>query len=112
MDSIIRGGTNINPYEIDSMLRTQPAVMDVCVVGRPDPELGEVPGAFIVGDLTQEGLDRFLTERGLARYKGPERIHRLDEPPPSGPGRVNRTVLRQLAARTYAQQHATVRGAP
>ncbi len=96
-DIIIRGGTNINPYEIESMLRAHPAVMDVCVVGRPDPELGEVPVAFIVGDLTQDELDRFLTERGLARYKWPERIHRLDELPLSGPGKVNRKVLSEHA---------------
>jgi acyl-CoA synthetase (AMP-forming)/AMP-acid ligase II len=96
-DIIIRGGTNINPYEIESMLRAHPAVTDVCVVGRPDPELGEVPVAFVVGDLTQEELDRFLTERGLARYKWPERIHRLDELPLSGPGKVNRKVLSEHA---------------
>jgi acyl-CoA synthetase (AMP-forming)/AMP-acid ligase II len=96
-DIIIRGGTNINPYEIESMLRAHPAVMDVCVVGRPDPELGEVPVAFVVGDLTQEELDRFLKERGLARYKWPARIHRLNELPLSGPGKVNRKVLRENA---------------
>jgi len=96
-DIIIRGGANINPYEIESMLRTHPAVTDVCVVGRPDPELGEVPVAFIVGDLTQEELDRFLTERGLARYKWPDRIHRLDELPLSGPGKVDRKVLSEHA---------------
>ncbi len=96
-DIIIRGGANINPYEIESMLRTHPAVVDVCVVARPDPELGEVPVAFIVGDLTQEELDRFLTARGLARYKWPERIHRLEELPLSGPGKVNRKVLSEHA---------------
>jgi len=96
-DIIIRGGTNINPYEIESMLRAHPAVTDVCVVGRPDPELGEVPVAFVVGNLTHEELDRFLTERGLARYKWPERIHRLDELPLSGPGKVNRNVLSEHA---------------
>ncbi len=96
-DIIIRGGTNINPYEIESMLRAHPAVKDVCVVGRPDPELGEVPVAFVVGDLTQEELDRFLDERGLARYKWPERIHRLDELPLSGPGKVNRKMLSEHA---------------
>jgi acyl-CoA synthetase (AMP-forming)/AMP-acid ligase II len=96
-DIIIRGGTNINPYEIESMLRAHPAVVDVCVVGRPDPELGEVPVAFVVGDLTQEELDRFLKERGLARYKWPETIHRLDELPLSGPGKVNRKMLSENA---------------
>jgi acyl-CoA synthetase (AMP-forming)/AMP-acid ligase II len=96
-DIIIRGGTNINPYEVESMLRSHPAVIDVCVVGRPDPELGEVPVAFVVGDLTQEELDRFLDDRGLARYKWPERIHRLDELPLSGPGKVNRKMLSEHA---------------
>ncbi len=96
-DIIIRGGTNINPYEIESMVRAHPAVMDVCVVGRPDPELGEVPVAFVVGELTQEELDRFLKERGLARYKWPARIHRLEELPLSGPGKVNRKMLSENA---------------
>jgi acyl-CoA synthetase (AMP-forming)/AMP-acid ligase II len=96
-DIIIRGGTNINPYEVESMLRAHPAVIDVCVVGRPDPELGEVPVAFVVGDLTQEELDRFLNERGLARYKWPERVHRLEALPLSGPGKVNRRMLSENA---------------
>ncbi|HEX9098314.1 MAG TPA: class I adenylate-forming enzyme family protein [Candidatus Dormibacteraeota bacterium] len=96
-DIIIRGGTNINPYEVESMMRALPAVRDVCVVGRPDPELGEVPVAFVVGDLTQEGLDRFLKERGLARYKWPVAIHRLGELPLSGPGKVNRKMLSEHA---------------
>jgi long-chain acyl-CoA synthetase len=96
-DIIIRGGTNINPYEVESMLRAHPAVIDVCVVGRPDPDLGEVPVAFVVGELTQEELDRFLNERGLARYKWPESIHRLDELPLSGPGKVNRKMLSENA---------------
>jgi long-chain acyl-CoA synthetase len=96
-DIIIRGGTNINPYEIESMLRAHPAVLDVCVVGRPDPELGEVPVAFVVGDLPQGELDRFLNERGLARYKWPERIFRLAELPLSGPGKVNRKILSEHA---------------
>jgi non-ribosomal peptide synthetase component E (peptide arylation enzyme) len=72
-------------------------VIDVCVVGRPDPELGEVPVAFVVGDLTQEELDRFLNERGLARYKWPERVHRLEALPLSGPGKVNRRMLSENA---------------
>ncbi len=96
-DIIIRGGTNINPYEVESILRTHPAVIDVCVVGRPDPDLGEIPVAFVVGDLAQEELDRFLKERGLARYKWPERILRLDELPLSGPGKVNRKMLSEHA---------------
>ena len=96
-DIIIRGGTNINPYEVESMLRMHPAVRDACVVGRPHPELGEVPVAFIVGAAKKEELDLFLSDRGLARYKWPVAVHILDELPLSGPGKVNRKSLREMA---------------
>jgi acyl-CoA synthetase (AMP-forming)/AMP-acid ligase II len=96
-DIIIRGGTNINPYEVESMLRMHPAVRDACVVGRPHPELGEVPVAFVVGQVDKAELDRFLGERGLARYKWPEAVHVVVELPLSGPGKVNRKSLREMA---------------
>jgi len=96
-DIIIRGGSNINPYEVESMLRAHPTVVDVCVVARPDGELGEVPVAFVVGELTQEQLATFLAARGLARYKWPESVIRVDELPLSGPGKVNRKALREHA---------------
>jgi acyl-CoA synthetase (AMP-forming)/AMP-acid ligase II len=96
-DIIIRGGTNINPYEVESMLRMHPAVLDACVVGRPHTELGEVPVAFIVGDAGKDELDRFLGEQGLAHYKWPEAVYNLDELPLSGPGKVNRKALREDA---------------
>jgi len=96
-DIIIRGGTNINPYEVESMLRMHPAVLDACVVGRPDVELGEVPVAFIVGDADKDELDRFLEDRGLAHYKWPAAVYSVGELPLSGPGKVNRNALREDA---------------
>jgi acyl-CoA synthetase (AMP-forming)/AMP-acid ligase II len=98
-DIVIRGGTNINPYEVESMLRKHPAVVDACVVGRPHPELGEVPVAFVVArdPLTKGEVDRFLDEGGLAHYKWPESIEIVKELPLSGPGKVNRKALREMA---------------
>ncbi|TMF93505.1 MAG: acyl--CoA ligase [Chloroflexi bacterium] len=100
-DIIIRGGTNINPYEVESILRTHPGIADACVVARPDPELGELPVAFLVTrngfELNREDLVAFLKEKGLARYKWPDAVHRLDELPLSGPGKVNRKALREDA---------------
>jgi len=96
-DIIIRGGMNINPHEVESIVRAHPGVVDVCVVGRPHPDLGEVPVAFVVGELTQRDLERFLEQRGLAGYKWPEEVHLLDELPLSGPGKVNRKVLSEHA---------------
>jgi len=98
-DIIIRGGTNINPYEVESMLRAHPAVVDACVVGRADPELGEVAVAFLVAraSVTHADVVRFLDEQGLAHYKRPEALHVVDELPLSGPGKVNRKMLREMA---------------
>jgi acyl-CoA synthetase (AMP-forming)/AMP-acid ligase II len=96
-DIIIRGGTNINPYEVESMLRMHEGVRDACVVGRPHAELGEVPVAFILGDADKDQIDRFLDQQGLARYKWPVAVTRVDEMPLSGPGKVNRTSLRERA---------------
>ena len=98
-DIIIRGGTNINPYEVESILRTHPGVLDACVVGRPHAELGEVAVAFVVGEADKHELDSFLNERGLAHYKWPEAVYNVEELPLSGPGKVNRKSLRELAAK-------------
>src|SRR5690348_1658913 len=76
-DIIIRGGSNINPYEVESILRMHPNVADACVVGSPHAELGEVPVAFVVArngsEVTQEEIEVFLRERGLTHYKWPVR---------------------------------------
>ena len=95
---IIRGGTNINPHEVEQVLRGHPAIADVCVVGRPDRELGERAVAFVVAreagrPLTLEDLKRYLDEQGMARYKWPEEIRVLSEIPLSGPGKVDRRTL-------------------
>jgi long-chain acyl-CoA synthetase len=96
-DIIIRGGSNINPYEVESILRLHPAVRDACVVGRADPELGEVPVAFIVGRVSKDDIDALLEAEGLAHYKRPVAVIAVDELPLSGPGKVNRKALREHA---------------
>jgi acyl-CoA synthetase (AMP-forming)/AMP-acid ligase II len=96
-DVIIRGGSNINPYEVESMLRSHPGVADVCVVARPDSELGEVPVAFVVGSADKAQIDALLKERGLAHYKWPVAVYSIEELPLSGPGKVNRKALREHA---------------
>ena len=99
-DIIIRGGSNINPYEVESTLRSHPVIADACVVGRAHPELGEVPVAFVVARsrITKDEVDRFLEERGLARYKWPEDVVVVGELPLSGPGKVDRKSLREMAS--------------
>ncbi|HMD23706.1 MAG TPA: fatty acid--CoA ligase family protein [Streptosporangiaceae bacterium] len=47
-DTIIRGGENIYPTEIEQVLLQHPAVADVCVFGLPDEEWGERIAAVVV----------------------------------------------------------------
>ena len=96
-DIIIRGGTNINPHEVEDHLRTHPGVRDACVVGRPDHDLGERAVAYVVGSLTLAELREHLEARGLARYKWPESVELIDELPLKGPGKVDRLRLKELA---------------
>jgi fatty-acyl-CoA synthase len=103
-DVVIRGGTNINPLEVENALRAHPDVVDACVVGRPDRELGERVQAFVVARAAL-GLDELrahLAELGLARYKWPEFVALLDELPLAGPGKVDRRSLRERAAATWS----------
>jgi acyl-CoA synthetase (AMP-forming)/AMP-acid ligase II len=98
-DLVIRGGANINPHEVEAVLRSHPAVADVCVVGRPDRELGERTMAFLVArrPLTLEDLRRHLEARGLARYKWPEFMELVAEIPLAGPGKPDRRLLGERA---------------
>jgi len=99
-DLVIRGGSNINPHEVEGVVRQHPQVADVCIVGRPDRELGERAVAFIVPRSSSPAPDlpalrAHLEREGLARYKWPEEIVEIDEIPLSGPGKVDRQALRQ-----------------
>jgi long-chain acyl-CoA synthetase len=100
-DLIIRGGTNINPHEVEQALRRHPAISDACVVGRPDRELGERAVAFLVArdpssEPNLELVKDFLAGEGMARYKWPEEVRLIAEIPLRGPGKVDRRALQGL----------------
>lgn len=102
-DTIIRGGNNINPYEIEEILHGHPALAEVAIVGRPDADLGERAVAFVVlrdGERLEDvsELTSFLDARGVARYKWPEALHELDELPHGPTGKLLRRDLRERAA--------------
>jgi acyl-CoA synthetase (AMP-forming)/AMP-acid ligase II len=98
-DVVIRGGTNINPYEVEDLVRQHPEVRDVCVVGRADRDLGERVMAFVVAQrpLSVADLQAHLAGLGVAKYKWPEVIEVVPEIPLSGPGKVNRKALKERA---------------
>jgi acyl-CoA synthetase (AMP-forming)/AMP-acid ligase II len=102
---IIRGGSNISPLEVEEVLDEHPAVHLSCVVGLPDPHLGQIVAAYVSlrDDVavppTADELHRFVAER-LAAYKVPERITIMRELPLNATGKVDRKKLHALVRPT------------
>jgi fatty-acyl-CoA synthase len=94
-DMIISGGENIYCAEVENALAAHPGIVEVAVIGRPDPKWGEVPVAVAAAntDLDLADLDQFLTER-LARYKHPKALEIVDALPRNPAGKVLKTELR------------------
>jgi fatty-acyl-CoA synthase len=94
-DMIISGGENIYCAEVENALAAHPAIVEVAVIGRPDPKWGEVPVAIaaVHSDLNLGDLDQFLRER-LARYKHPKALEIVDALPRNPAGKVLKTELR------------------
>lgn len=98
-DMIIRGGENVYPLEIETVLSAHPAVVECAVVGVPDPHWGETVRAHVVlaagSTVPPEELRRYCGER-LARYKVPDqiRIH-PGALPRNASGKVLHRVLRE-----------------
>jgi acyl-CoA synthetase (AMP-forming)/AMP-acid ligase II len=97
-DMIISGGENVYPAEIEEALRQHPAVLDVAVVGHPDPRWGERVVAFAQlrpgAAVEAEEVLAFARKR-IAGYKCPKALHFVTELPRTASGKVQRTVLRQ-----------------
>ncbi|MFN8543989.1 MAG: long-chain-fatty-acid--CoA ligase [Candidatus Binatia bacterium] len=96
-DMIIRGGENIAPAEVESVLLSHPAVEEVAVIGVPDVEWGQTVGAFVVlrpgAQASVHDLTDFCRQR-LSSFKKPERIHFLPELPKNPMGKILRRELR------------------
>ena len=100
---IIRGGANISPSEVESVLLEHPAVAAAAVFGIPDERLGERVAAIVVpapgsgelsgsGGLSGAGLAAFCGQR-LARYKIPEVWGAAESLPANAMGKIIRTGL-------------------
>lgn len=97
-DVIIRGGSNVSPHEIESVLLDHSDVAQACVIGMLDETWGQVPVAFVVchdeeRQPTEEALLSLCRDR-LAEYMVPAAIETIDRMPLKGPGKINRDLLR------------------
>jgi 2,3-dihydroxybenzoate-AMP ligase len=108
-DLINRGGEKVNAEELELLLVQVPGVQSAAAVAMPDEKLGERTCVFVVpnpgakielGDLT-----RALADRGVAKYKWPERLEIVDELPRTPVGKVSKVRLRETVAALLAGEN-------
>jgi cyclohexanecarboxylate-CoA ligase len=99
-DVIIRGGENISASEVEAALEAHPDVRHAVAVGYPDPLMGERVAAFVESatPFDLEECRRWFASRGMAIFKMPERVERLERLPLLGSGKADRAELRRRAA--------------
>lgn len=99
-DIIIRGGENITAAEVEGVLEAHPDIRHAVAVGEPHDRLGERVCAFVVSarpfDLA--ACRTWFEERGVARFKTPERVVQVEELPVLAAGKPDRAALEARAA--------------
>jgi long-chain acyl-CoA synthetase len=100
-ETIISGGVNIYPQEVDAELMKHPAVLDVCTVGVPNREWGEEVKSVVIladGHVASDGLAQELivfARSRLAAFKTPRSIEFVNELPRLDSGKIQRRLVRE-----------------
>jgi acyl-coenzyme A synthetase/AMP-(fatty) acid ligase len=103
-DVIKSSGYRIGPFEVESALMEHPAVLDVAVIGKPDPLRGQIVKACVVLREGVAGRDDLKSELQthckslIAAYKYPREIEFVPELPKTTSGKTRHVELRQAAA--------------
>ena len=97
-EMFIRGGYNVYPQEVESVLSTHPKIEQMVLIPKPHNTLGEIGVAFVVPSRSEESptlddLVEFGKEK-LAKYKLPEEISIIDELPLKNGFKIDRSFLK------------------
>jgi O-succinylbenzoic acid--CoA ligase len=95
-DTIVTGGENVHPSELEAALQTLPAVRDAVVFGVPDPVWGEVVAAAIVARSSSTLLEALRRlNGGLATFRRVRRVAFVEALPVDASGKVSRRTVRE-----------------
>ncbi|NMO01465.1 acyl-CoA synthetase [Gordonia sp. TBRC 11910] len=104
--TIISGGVNIYPQEVENVLTLHPQIFDVAVIGVPDPEMGQQVKAVVQLKEGITGDDELAAQlisyvRGrVAHYKAPRSVDFVESLP--------RTPTGKLVKRELVRKYSTV----
>jgi O-succinylbenzoic acid--CoA ligase len=98
-DLIISGGENINPIEIETVLKGYPGIQNVTVFGLEDKEWGHIVSAAIItnpgSNISEYELKEFLMKE-IASYKVPRKFYFVKEFPLSPLGKIQKEKLKEI----------------
>ena len=101
-DMIIRGGENVYPREVEEFLYRHPDIVDVQVIGVPDPKYGEEVVAWVRlrsgATMSRDDLAAFCAGR-IAYFKIPRYVHVTDEFPMTVTGKIQKYKMREASIR-------------
>jgi acyl-CoA synthetase (AMP-forming)/AMP-acid ligase II len=93
------GGENVYPVEVEKIILEHPGILEVSVIGVPDPKFGEGIKAVCVlkpnVNLSEQELIDFVAGR-IARYKKPGYISYVHSLPKKGDGSIDRPKVKEL----------------
>ncbi len=101
-DTIIRGGENIYPREVEDFLHTHPKIADVHIIGLPDAKLGETVVAWIqvkTGETADAEEIRNFCRGKIAYFKIPQYIRFVDGFPMTVSKKVQKFLMREQEIR-------------
>lgn len=101
-DIIVRGGSNISPAAVESVLQKHSAVREACVIGSDHETLGQVARAYVTlapGQAARivEAELMELASQELPDYMVPESVTALPKMPRTGSGKLDRARLKWIA---------------
>jgi non-ribosomal peptide synthetase component E (peptide arylation enzyme) len=110
-DNINRGGEKIGCEEVEAYVSMHPAVADAKLVPMPDAFYGEKACVYLMlrpgrRAPSVKELGAFLVEKGLAKFKCPERIETIDSFPVTRVGKLDKMALRRMIAEKLKQEAA------
>ncbi|HEV7937397.1 MAG TPA: AMP-binding protein [Solirubrobacteraceae bacterium] len=96
-DTIVSGGENVAPSEVEAVLESCPGVLEAAVVGRPDEQWGEAVSAIVVTAAEATLSERLVREHCAARlapFKVPKHVTFASDPlPRTASGKLLRREL-------------------
>jgi 2,3-dihydroxybenzoate-AMP ligase len=112
-DLINRGGEKISAEEVENLILSHPAIVNVACVPMPDPILGEKMCACVIlrqgHSLTLKELVGFLMTKEVAKYKLPERLKVLTDFHHSTFGKVSKKTLAEIVAKEVTDEQKAAR---